>query len=118
MMLPQELEVFYVIPAIRRELAYNLSSMGLKQKEIASIFGVTEACVSNYFMSKRARDVKFNSEVKALIKTAAKALASNKSCFIFEVQKILKKFKECKGLCLLHEQLDNKLCGCRGCLKI
>ncbi|HLE06488.1 MAG TPA: transcriptional regulator, partial [Candidatus Nanoarchaeia archaeon] len=82
MILPQELEVFYVIPAIRKELAVKLKANGLSQKKIAGIFGVTEACVSNYFKSKRANDVKFSPELKSMIDNCAKEISKGKSCFI------------------------------------
>ena len=118
MILPQELEVFYVIPAIRRELALALKSGGLSQKKIAGIFGVTEACVSNYFKSKRANDVKFSPELKLMINDCAKSISAGKSCFISSIEKVCREFKNAKCLCDLHKKIDNHLCcsfNCGGC---
>lgn len=116
MMLPQELEVWYVIPAIRKELSKNLTAFGLKQKEVALLFGVSEACVSNYFKSKRAGDVTFNKEMKSLIHESALRLSKGKSCFIKEVQWLCKAFKKGEHLCSLHKRFENKMCDYRGCL--
>jgi predicted transcriptional regulator len=65
MKLPQEIEVWYIIPAIRRELARGLMKRGLKQRDIARIMGVTDAAVSHYFSSKRGSDVRLNRRVRA-----------------------------------------------------
>ena len=37
---PQELEVFYVIPALRREFSLRLKESGKSQKDIAKVLGV------------------------------------------------------------------------------
>ncbi|HIH66091.1 MAG TPA: transcriptional regulator, partial [Nanoarchaeota archaeon] len=51
---PQELEVFYFIPAIRKELSVQMKKKGKGQREIANLLGITEAAVSQYISSKRA----------------------------------------------------------------
>lgn len=55
--MPQELEVWYVLPAIRREIAMKMIERGRPQKNIAKMLGVTEAAVSQYKLprSKRSR---------------------------------------------------------------
>jgi len=116
MILPQEIEVFYVIPAIRRELAKALVKQGLKQKQVAEIFGVTGACVSNYFKAKRGQEVKFDTKTKKLINECADQIKKGQSCFISAIQKICKEFKQSECLCELHKKLDDHVCGCKGCL--
>jgi len=55
---PQEVEVWYVIPAIKRELSKSMmKDNGLSQKNVATLLGVTEAAVSQYINSKRANEV-------------------------------------------------------------
>ena len=54
MELPQEIELWYVIPAIRKQLVIELKRKGLKQKAIAPILGITEAAISQYNRDKRA----------------------------------------------------------------
>ncbi len=56
-LMPQEVEVWYVLPALRRELALAMIKKGLPQKQIAKMLGVTEPAITQYKLknSKRAR---------------------------------------------------------------
>jgi len=59
--MPQEVEVRYILPAIRRELArIFIQEHKLAQKEAAKILGLTEAAVSQYQHFKRAKEVVFS----------------------------------------------------------
>jgi len=63
--LPQEIEVWYIIPAIRRKLAKILTEeYGLTQEKAANILGVSKAAVCQYLSKKRAMNVKFPSGIK------------------------------------------------------
>ena len=48
LLLPQEIETFYVIPSLRRQLALCLKEKGMKQKDIAQLLGIDTAAVSQY----------------------------------------------------------------------
>ncbi|MFH1405899.1 MAG: hypothetical protein ABIG52_01635 [Nanoarchaeota archaeon] len=52
---PQEIEVWYILPAIRKELVLALKEKGHTQKEIASFLNVTEPAISQYTKEKRAK---------------------------------------------------------------
>ena len=65
MMLPQEIEVWYMLPAIRKEFALTLIRHELSQKEVAKLLGVTEAAVSQYKSEKRAHGLEFNEHIKS-----------------------------------------------------
>ncbi|MFX1264996.1 MAG: transcriptional regulator [Promethearchaeota archaeon] len=53
-LMPQEVEVWYVLPAIRRELSKFMKfKRGLAQKSIARMLGVTEPAVTQYMLSKK-----------------------------------------------------------------
>ena len=68
-MMPQEVEVWYVLPAIRRELAKVMKTKTIKrendegkmmdhkitQKEIARMLGVTEPAITQYLLEKKGR---------------------------------------------------------------
>ena len=84
---PQEIEVFYVLPAIRRELAYCLKAQGKSQKDIAVILGVTGAAVSQYMSSKRASAMQFNEKLKTAFAESARELNGELS-MVRETQKI------------------------------
>ncbi len=55
--MPQEVEVWYIIPAIRRELTRIMIDRGIPQKTIAKMLGVTEPAITQYKLkrSKRSR---------------------------------------------------------------
>jgi predicted transcriptional regulator len=68
-MMPQEVEVWYVLPAIRRELAKVMKGKVIErvnddgektdhkitQKEIARMLGVTEPAITQYLLKKEGR---------------------------------------------------------------
>ena len=114
---PQEVEVFYILPAIRKELSIVLKELGKNQKEIAKLLGVTEAAVSQYLSAKRANDVKFPQEIKDSIKAAAPKITDHAS-MIRQVQTILSAAKQDRFICKMHEQIANDIPrGCNVCFK-
>ncbi|MCK5239705.1 MAG: hypothetical protein KAR33_09175, partial [Candidatus Thorarchaeota archaeon] len=54
-LMPQEVEVWYVLPAIRRELARVMITKEIPQKQIAQMLGVTEPAVTQYKLNKSKR---------------------------------------------------------------
>ncbi len=54
-LMPQEVEVWYVLPAIRRELTRTMIEKGIPQKQIAQMLGVTEPAVTQYKLNKSKR---------------------------------------------------------------
>lgn len=116
--MPQELEVWYVIPAVRRELALTLKNKGLTQKEVAKKLFITEPAVSQYLKSKRAKQVKFSKEMKNEINKAAEKILKEPSKInvIKQTQEILKKARINQVLCKLHKEMDETInCKCKGC---
>ena len=65
---PCELVVWYVLPAIRSELAKSLLSLGMKQKDVSQLMDITQPAVSQYITDKRGSGIKFNDEVNSGIK--------------------------------------------------
>ena len=116
MKMPQEIEVWYVLPAVRLEIAKELKKTGLNQQEISKKMHVTPAAISNYFKSKRANKVKFNAKVKGRIKEAAENIAKGK-CFVKEVQDILKLIRKTESLCEIHKKYSNIPEKCGACLQ-
>lgn len=76
---PQEVEVHYILPALRRNLTIELKALGLEQKEIAKILGVSAPAVSQYMTEKRGADVRFSLPIRAKIKASAMRLAADGS---------------------------------------
>ncbi|MBI2549719.1 hypothetical protein HYV83_00885 [Candidatus Woesearchaeota archaeon] len=111
---PQEVEVFYILPAIRSRMAAALKEQGVMQKDIAGLLCVQESTVSQYLSSKRAADVKFNEPVNKEIAAAVKRIKT-KEDLIRETQNILAMVKSEKILCKVHESVADVPAGCDVC---
>ena len=111
---PQEIEVFYILPAIRSRMAYALKRQGLRQKEIAGLLCVQESTVSQYLNSKRAADVKFNNAIDKEVEAAVKRIKS-KEDLIRETQRILEMSKSEKITCNVHKSVSDVPAGCDVC---
>ncbi len=113
---PQEVEVFYVIPAIRRELTRSMKEAGKSQKQIARLLGVTEPAISQYLSEKRASGLKFTEKISALIKEAAVQINDEQS-MVREVQKLLSAAREERIVCQVHASLGNVPKDCNLCFE-
>lgn len=116
-MLPHEIEVWYIIPAIRKELAKVLKEeQGLSQKQIASILHISPAAVSQYLNEKRAKEVRFNGEIKSLIKSSANRLALNPPRFTQEITRLTQNIRNCEFICKIHQFYEPDINSeCRDC---
>ncbi len=115
--LPQEVEVWYLIPAIRKELAkVFIKEYHLKQKQVAEVLGITEAAVSQYLKSKRGQEVKFSPKEMAEIEKAAKRIAINDENSTEVLYGLCSVFRGSEFLCKIHKKLDKSVAGnCRAC---
>ena len=108
--MPQEIEVWYIIPAIRRELVKSmLNNIKLPQKQIARIIGVTEAAVSQYVHSKRAKEVVFSKAIQNEIKKSANIVFKNSGLLIPEMVRLTRLTQVKHVMCDLHKKRDVKL---------
>lgn len=113
---PQEIEVWYILPAVRREIVIVLKKDGLSQKKIAEWLNVSAPAISQYIKDKRAKGVTFPSDVQSFIEAAAKRI-KDKTTAYQEIQAIVAFIKETKALCRIHEHFDSELEGCDICYK-
>ena len=116
---PQEIEVWYLIPALRKELAkIFINEYGLKQKKAAECLGITEAAISQYLKSKRGSEIKFSDKALKEIKNSAKDVIENKEDVMKKIYDLCVSFKKSKVLCDFHRMMDKKVGkGCDVCLK-
>jgi len=108
MEMPQEIEVWYVIPAIRRELAKNMKSKGMKQTEIAKRMGMTKSAITQYLNNKRANNFNFNEGTEKEIQEASTRI-NNSLDTIREIQHILSLIRNESMICELHKNMDKSL---------
>lgn len=116
---PCEMVVWYVIPAIRSELAKDLLKLGMKQKDISELMDITQPAVSQYLTDKRGSGIQFNDDVKELISEFADDLYSGdagKSDIISRTCSICKKIKTEDILCQLHQEKGDMPADCKACL--
>ncbi len=101
---PQEIEAWYVLPLIRKELAMAMKKEGLGQKEIAKLLGVTEAAVSQYVNNKRGNDFQIEDDLKYLFIDASKKIMKDNSLIFAEIQNILKILWDKGFVCEVHKK--------------
>ncbi len=116
-MQPQEIEVWYVLPAIRKELAeIFIRKHNLKQKEVAELLDLRESTISQYFSEKRANEIRLDNKTKKEIEKSAEIIIKDKNGLITEIQKICHLIKQRGFLCRVHKRYE-KIKNCCICLK-
>ena len=112
--LPQEIEVWYIIPAIRREFAKILTRKHkLTLEKAGKILGVSKAAVSQYLNKKRAGLVKIPSGIKEEMNKSADLMIKDERTAVKEIIKILNLMKKSKcscGICRKYNKGILKQC--------
>ncbi|MFC1768576.1 transcriptional regulator [Nanoarchaeota archaeon] len=117
-LMPQEIEVWYIIPAVRKELVKALREKGLKQKDIANKLDLTESAVSQYLKEKRGSGVDFGKQLEAHIKKEAEKIANGKANPMEVIQKIVSMLSVKKIMCDIHKSKTKGISGkCDICFK-
>jgi len=112
LLLPQEIETFYIIPALRRYFAQYLKVRGMKQKDIAELLMVNTAAISQYTSSKRGHRIDFNNEIVKDIERSA-AVVHDRVSFLTEMQRVLRLIRETNTLCQIHRKFSDLPEDCR-----
>lgn len=107
--MPQEIEVWYLIPGIRRELAKAFLEKGLSQKKISEILGITESAVSQYLKEKRGSEMKFEDSELKLIQESAEKIADSNAEANREIYNLCVKFRGSPSLCDFHRKHDSSV---------
>ena len=109
-MMPQEVEVFYLIPALRKELAHLfVSEHGLSQREAAAILGLTESAISQYLKDKRASGITFTADEKKIVAEGCTAILADRENAAKYIFSLTVKLRGSKSMCDLHKSLDSAL---------
>src|SRR3989344_2625363 len=116
--MPQEIEVWYLIPALRRELAgIFINDYGMSQKKSSELLGITESAISQYLKSKRGNELKFSKTELSRIKKSAKSIAEGGNAMkeLYDLCIVLRKSKT---ICSLHKSHDKSIDkNCDVCFK-
>lgn len=109
-LLPQEVEVWYIIPMVRKTLAKHfVKDHGYSYEKAGKILGVSKAAISQYMNNKRANKIKLSKETLAEIKKAADRIAEDNKVVIKEVQAILMHMRESKSSCNVCKQYNKDI---------
>ncbi len=103
---PQEIEVFYILPALRRHLAMYMKLQGLKQNKIAEILHIEKSAVSQYIKKKRGNNVEFSENVLNEIAKSASKIRDEFS-LLGETQRLLRLIKSSGDLCRIHKNISS-----------
>jgi len=107
--MPQEIEVWYLIPALRKEITkFIIKNFGKSQKDVSVILGISEGAVSQYLNSKRGSELKFSKdELEEIGKAANKIIEEGEVDQNF--YNLCVKLRGCQSLCALHKKQDKDL---------
>ena len=128
--LPIEIEYWYVLPVLRRELAKSLKELGkLRQKEIAKILGISESAVSQYLKGTRAtldsdtgEEISFPNWLQQSIVASTKNILAKKDdtmTFLSEMNDLIQEIrsKPTSFLCKVHRAFGVVESDCTLCVK-
>ena len=108
--MPQEIEIWYLIPALRRELTkVFIESHGLNQKRVAEILGITEPAVSQYLKSKRGKEMQFSKKEIVHIQIAGKKMIEDEDNVMKILYDLCVVFRGSKVICDLHRSQDSSV---------
>lgn len=103
---PQEVEVYIILPAIRRELSIRMKNKGVEQKEIARRLCVTAAAVSQYLSDKRGQaDFEFPESMSAEFDSAADSI-SDEASMRTKIQHLLRLVLDSNVTCQVHRKVS------------
>ena len=107
--MPQEIEVWYLIPALRKEITkFLIKDFNKSQKDVSVILGVSEGAISQYLSSKRGNELKFSKEeLEEIGKTTGKIIEDGEIDQNF--YKLCVKLRGCQSLCSFHRKQDKDL---------
>ena len=130
-LMPQEVEVWYVLPAIRRELTRTMIDKGIPQKQIAQMLGVTEPAVTQYKLNKSKRSrgdqVEIPDKILPEVKKSAEVIIGawdnrDEGEFVYEIMtkeinRLIEVLRDEGTLCDVHREycahVDGECSACR-----
>ena len=112
LLFPQEIEVWYVLPALRKAFAMNLIKAGLPQKKIAQLMGITEAAISQYKNDKRANDTSISNEITEEVQKSIPLILKTPEILFHEMMRVNNFIKSSGLFCKIHRSKSPTPDGC------
>lgn len=115
MNLPQEVVVWRLLPAIRKEFVLGLKAKGYAQKDIAKKLNITPAAVSQYLSRKRANTrITLNESSRKEIRASIEIIAQSTHPKI-ALQELSRVVEYCRRQRILCAQCDIRKEACDIC---
>ena len=106
-LLPQEIEVWYVIPSLRKELSKILTKKyGMTFEKAGNSLGVSKAAVSQYLSKKRGKQIKFSKATLKELQVSAKNIHDNPEKGFHEIFRLLKVSRANGDSCKVCEKFN------------
>jgi len=106
-LLPQEVEVWYIIPKIRKDMSVIfVNKFDYSYEKAGEILGISKAAVCQYIKNKRANKIKLSSEIKKEIEKSVKIIHENKSNGLLEIERILALMRKTQSSCDVCKQYN------------
>ena len=112
LLFPQEIEVWVVLPAIRKAFAIGLINTGLSQKKVAQMLGITEAAVSQYKSNKRAQETNITKEIADEVKHSIPKIIETPQILFQEMMRVSNFIKSSGLFCRIHRSKSSTPDGC------
>ena len=112
-LMPQEIEVRYIIPSLRKELAKELNKEH-KQREIAKFLNLTPAAVSQY-LSKKRGTINFDAKLMKEIKISASKISKDNRTYDQEMYRLTNLARKSGFICQIHKKFDRIPKNCEIC---
>ncbi|MBT7903443.1 helix-turn-helix domain-containing protein [Candidatus Woesearchaeota archaeon] len=122
--LRQEIEIWYLIPAIRKNLAFYLKEEGIKQKEIAQLLNLTPSAISQYIKKKRSKEDLLSLDMISKIKESTNRIIKKlnftdlikaKQVVIAEFHFLCEYAYKQKLTCEIHKKKNSNFKNCNVC---
>jgi hypothetical protein len=118
MILPQEIQVRYIIPALRKAFADSLvNDYGLTQARAADILDVTPAAISQYFTKKRAASLDLPNVVRDDVRAACDRILDDETSLLHELHRLTTTTDVKELMCTIHRDKGSVTDDCRICFE-
>lgn len=110
---PQEIQLWVLIPAIKKEIARFLTKdKNMPQKEVSKLLKTTPASISQYLHGKRGSKINFKATINEQIdEIALKIIDENKNP-TKEILDLINEKQMKKLVCLIHKNIDPEFNSC------
>ena len=106
-LLPQDIQANYILPALRREIAIQLiETQEMKQKDVANLMGLTSSAISQYRNLKRGNRVSFAEATQKEIEKAGRNISNVDSSVMQELLRLINLPQTMDIVCKLHKIRD------------